>query len=203
MFLYDGGRTPNTRRVRIFLAEKGVEVPMEHIDIAKDEHKTAAFTRLNPLQRIPSLVLDDGAVISESVAICRYFEELHPAPPLFGRDAKEKAMVEMWNRRVELGLFSSIAAVVRHGYPYMAAMEVPQVPEWAAVNRGKVEGQLRFLDGALAGSAFIAGEAFSIADITLLCGIDFMRLPKIALPGDCAHLRRWHAAVSARPSASA
>eukprot|EP01036_Dinobryon_divergens_P002372 gene2372-3122_t len=110
MKLYDGGRTPNPRRVRIFLAEKELSVPLVFIDIAKMEHMSTEFTARNPAQRIPALELDDGTVIAESVAICRYFEEINPAPPLFGTGAKERATVEMWNRQIELGLFNSVAA---------------------------------------------------------------------------------------------
>src|SRR4051794_14140863 len=117
MRLYDGGRAPNPRRVRIFLAEKGMQVPVEHIDLAALQHKSAEFTALNPLQRVPVLVLDDGTVITESIAICRYFEGLRPEPPLFGRGASEEALVEMWNRRVELNLYQAVSAGVRPTHP--------------------------------------------------------------------------------------
>src|SRR5258705_2643531 len=112
MRLYEGGRAPNPRRVRIFLAEKGMQVPVEHIDLASLQHKSAEFTALNPLQRVPVLVLDDGTVITESIAICRYFEGLRPEPPLFGRGATEEALVEMWNRRVELQLYHAGSPLV-------------------------------------------------------------------------------------------
>ncbi|MGL5115351.1 MAG: glutathione S-transferase family protein [Beijerinckiaceae bacterium] len=203
MKLYDGGRAPNPRRVRIFLAEKGVSVPLVQVDFMNLEHKSTAFAEKNPLQRIPVLELDDGTCISETMAICRYFEELHPEPALFGRDAREKAITEMWNRRVELGLFSAVAAVVRHSVPVMAAMEVPQVAAWAEVNRARVPEHLAILDAALGRHAFVAGENYSVADITALAAVDFMRLPRIPIPDSCANIRRWHAEVSARPSANA
>jgi glutathione S-transferase len=203
MKLYDGGRTPNPRRVRIFLAEKGLSLPLEPIDISKLEQRTDAFTAKNPMQRIPILELDDGSVISESVAICRYFEETNPKPPLFGRNPKDCAVVEMWNRRMELGLYESIAAVFRHSHPFMATMEVPQVPDWAESNRSKVQQYLQILDKQLGEHEFITGSHYTIADITAQVAIDFMRLPKIALPEECINIKRWHAAVSARPSASA
>ena len=114
MKLYDGGRAPNPRRVRIFLAEKGISVPMEQVDLGALEQKSAAFTAINPVQRVPALVLDDGTVLTESVAICRYFEALHPEPPLFGRGALSAAQVEMWNRRIELHFLFPVSHVFRN-----------------------------------------------------------------------------------------
>lgn len=131
MQLYDGGRAPNPRRVRIFLAEKGISVPLVPVDLAKGEHKSEAFTRLNHSQRVPLLVLDDGTAIAETIAICRYFEALQPEPNLFGTTALEIAEIEMWQRRVELELLYPLMHVLRHTNPGMAAAEVPQVPAWA------------------------------------------------------------------------
>lgn len=203
MKLYDGGRAPNPRRVRVFLAEKGITVPLEQIDIMKGEHKTPAFTAFNPMQRVPSLVLDDGTAISESIAICRYFEGIQPEPALFGRTPLESALVEMWQRRMEFELLLSIAAVFRHTHPAMAELEVPQVAAWGEANRARVERFLRFLDGHLAGRDFVLGDYYSVADITGMIAVDFLRLPKIAIPEGLGHVRRWHAALAARPSASA
>jgi glutathione S-transferase len=203
MKLYDSGRAPNPRRVRIFLAEKGITLPLEQVDIGKFEHKTAEFTAKNPMQGVPVLELDDGTLISESVAICRYFEELHPTPPLFGTGAVERAVVEMWNRRLDLGLYNSIAAVFRHSHPAMAEREVPQVPEWAAANRDKTNHFLRILDAQLARHTFVTGKTYTIADITAQVAIDFMKLPKLSLPEDCINIPRWHALVSSRASATA
>jgi glutathione S-transferase len=202
--LYDGGRAPNPRRVRVFLAEKGIAMPpLEQIDIGRKEHKTGEFAALNPLQRIPTLVLDDGTAIAESVAICRYFEGLHPEPLLFGRDTKEAALVEMWQRRIEFELLMPVAMAFRHAHPAMAELEVPQVPAWGEANRQKVGQFLLILDRHLAGREFLLGEYFSIAEITGLIALDFMRLPKLAIPEDLVEVRRWHAALAARPSASA
>jgi glutathione S-transferase len=203
MKLYDAGRAPNPRRVRVFLAEKGVTVPIISIDLARLEHKAPAYVAINPLQRTPALELDDGTVISESIAICRYFEELHAEPPLFGTGALERARVEMWQRRLEFGLLGTVAAVFRHLHPAMAEMEVPQVAAWGETNKPRVIEFLRFLDGELADRRFIAGDRFSVADITGLVGLDFMKPAKIALPDEFANVRRWHAALAARPSAQA
>ena len=203
MKLYDAGRAPNPRRVRVFLAEKGVTVPVVSIDLARLEHKAPAYVAVNPLQRTPALELDDGTVITESIAICRYFEELHAEPPLFGTGALERARVEMWQRRLEFGLLGTVAAVFRHLHPAMAEMEVPQVAAWGETNKPRVIEFLRFLDGDLADRRFIAGDRFSIADITGLVGLDFMKPAKLSLPGELVNVRRWHAELAARPSAQA
>ena len=192
---------PNPRRVRIFLAEKGIAVATENRDLMS--LTDAGFTALNIEQRVPVLVLDDGTTIAETVAICRYFEELHPQPALFGRGALGKAHVEMWQRRVELGLFAFVAHAFRHLHPAMAALEVPQVPAWGEANKPKALAALARLDTQLAQHPFIAGEAYSIADITALVAIDFMKPARIPRPAGCPHLDRWHAEVSARPGSAA
>ena len=202
MRLYDGGRAPNPRRVRIFLAEKGMQVPIEHIDLASLQHKSAEFTALNPLQRVPVLVLDDGTVITESIAICRYFEGLRPEPPLFGRGAREEALVEMWNRRVELNLYQAVSAVFRHLHPAMKEMEA-QIPEWGEANRPRVFEFLGLLDRELKDRMFVAGDHYTIADITTLVAVDFMRPAKLIMPEEFVNLRRWHGQVGERPSATA
>src|SRR5215469_15311642 len=203
MKLYDGGRAPNPRRVRIFLAEKGITVPAEQVDLGALAQKSAAFTAINPMQRVPALVLDDGTVIAESIAICRYFEALHPDPPLFGRGALQSALVEMWNRRTELHLFMPASNVFRHLHPAMKEMEQPQVKECGEANKPRVLSFLECLDGELKARDFIAGDDYSVADITTLVAVDFLRVSKMAVPDTLAHLKRWHAAVSARPSSSA
>ena len=203
MKLYDFGRAPNPRRVRVFLAEKGLSVPTEQVDIGAMQQKTAEFTAVNPLQRVPALVLDDGTIIAESMAICRYFEELRPEPPLFGRGAKEVAVVEMWSRRMELHLLAPVAAVFRHLHPAMKEMEQPQVAEWGEANKSKTMELLEFLDGELKGRMFIAGDHYTVADITGMIAVDFMRVSKMAVPERLANIRRWHAQVSERPSAKA
>jgi glutathione S-transferase len=203
MKLYDGGRAPNPRRVRIYLAEKGIQVPTEQVDLGTLQHKSAAFAALNPVQRVPVLVLDDGTVISESIAICRYFEALNPEPSLFGRDAREIAQIEMWNRRIELHLFFPISHVFRNTHPAMKAMEVPQVPAWAEANKPRIAEFLAVLDRELADQPFVTGDRYSVADITALVAVDFMRPAKLTMSGDLKQVQRWHQTVSSRPSASA
>lgn len=200
MRLYDGGRAPNPRRVRIFFAEKGLSLPeLVPIDIAKKEHLTPEFTRINPMRRLPVLELDDGTALAETVAICRYLESLHPEPVLFGADAKEQGQIEMWNRRVELGLFSSVMAVFRHSHPSMVELE-QQVPEWAEANRELIDDHLMIIDLQLAGNPYLCGDRFSVADITAGIAIDFMKPSRIALAEDFSNIRRWHGELSARPS---
>lgn len=200
MKLYDGGRAPNPRRVRIFFAEKGVPLPeLIPVDIAKKEHRTEAFRRINPAQRLPVLQLDDGTALAETIAICRYIEGLHPHPPLFGREAKQQALIEMWNRRIELGLFSSVSAVFRHSHPSMAELEA-QVPEWAEINREQIDDHLLVLELQLAANPFVCGDELTVADITAGIAIDFMKPSRIPLPEDFVHIRRWHGDISARPS---
>jgi len=194
---------PNPRRLRIFLAEKGISVHFEEVDLMAGALKTAEFTALNPMQRVPILVLDDGTVICESVAICRYFEEVQPDPPLFGNGPVGRAMVEMWNRRVEFGLFGAVAAVFRHLNPKMSHLEVPQVAEWGEANKAKVADMLRLLDAVLADRPFIGGSDYSIADITALVAIDFMKPARLDIPVGLDNVARWHKEVSARPSAAA
>ncbi len=203
MKLFDGGRAPNPRRVRVFLAEKGMKVPLVPVDMGAMGHRADEIRVRNPLQRLPVLELDDGTILTESVAICRYFEELQPQPPLFGQGALGKAQVEMWQRRMELELMMRVAHAFRHIHPAMKEWEVPQVPEWGEANKPKVVDFLRFIDGELAGREFIAGDAYSIADITGLIAVDFMKPARIQVPDECANVRRWHEAVSARPSAAA
>ncbi len=203
MKLYNDKTAPNPRRVRIFLAEKGIDIEMVDIDIMAEEHRSDAFTQINPLQRLPVLELDDGRTIAETVAICRYFEEIHPEPPLMGRDTYDRAKTEMWQRHVEMHLFAPISQCMRHLHPRLAILEKPQVKEWGEANRDKSVSAIRWLDSQLGTRAYIAGEEFSIADITGLCAADFARFARIDIPQDCEHFRRWYADVSARPSAAA
>jgi glutathione S-transferase len=187
----------------VFLAEKGIEVPLVPIDMGAMQHRGQEVTSRNPLQRLPVLELDDGTVLTESVAICRYFEELHPEPALFGRRALGKARVEMWQRRMEFNLLYCVAQAFRHIHPAMKEWEVPQVPEWGEANKPKAVEFLHLFDKELASREFAAGDAYSIADITGLIAIDFRKPARIKVPEECANVLRWHASVSSRPSAAA
>ncbi|MBN9259736.1 MAG: glutathione S-transferase [Hyphomicrobium sp.] len=203
MKLLETRMAPNPRRVRIFLAEKGIQVPTEELDLMKGDLKSDNFTKLNKLQRVPVLVLDDGTALCESIAICRYFEELHPEPALFGKGALGKAQVEMWQRRIELGLLASVASAFRHLHPAMAPLEVPQVAAWGEANKPKAQEMLKLLDEQLAGNRYITGDSYSVADITALVAMDFMRVARVQRPEGLANLERWYGEVSTRPSAKA
>jgi glutathione S-transferase len=192
---------PNPRRVRMYLAEKGIDLPETPIDMRKREHKSPEHKARNSLGQIPTLELDDGTSISETVSICRYFEELHPATPLFGTTALEKAQIDMWVRRVEFVLMRPIGNFWVHAHPYTAPL-LTQHKEFGESNRETVAGAMHWFDRELAGHDFIAGEAFTIADICALSAIDFAQWIGLEMPDDAANLRAWHARVSARPSAS-
>ena len=202
MKLLEFTAAPNPRRVRVFLAEKGINVPTEQVDISKAANREPAFLAKNPMGGVPILELDDGTIIAESVAICRYFEELHPEPPLLGVDATDRALVEMWNRRMELYLLSNSAGAFRMTHEFFKG-RIRQVPEYGEVCREAALKQLEFLDDVLADREFIAGERYTIADITALIGIDFGRVTGIRIADGQKNLARWHQAVSTRPSAKA
>ena len=205
MKLYTFSGAPNPRRVHIYLAEKGIEVPFERVDIMKRENRTPEFLRdVNVMGGLPVLELDDGSHIAESVAICRYFEAVQPDPPLFGRTPYEQAVVEMWTRRMELNFMVPVGMVWIHGSPLTKSVMKHQLPEAAEQYRGVVERYFEFLDGQLAQRRFIAGDAFSIADIVALCTLDFgAQLNELRPTAEQTHLARWHDAVSSRPSAKA
>lgn len=203
MKLFDGGRAPNPRRVRVFLSEKGIDVPLVPVDMGALGHREEPVASRNPLRRLPVLDLDDGTVITESVAICRYFDELQPEPALFGKGALGKALVEMWQRRMELNLLSSVAQAFRHIHPAMKEWEVPQIPEWGEANKPKAIEFLQLLDKELSTRQFAAGDDYSIADITGMIAIDFMRPARIPLPEEFSNVTRWYAELRTRPSANA
>ncbi|MEM9178350.1 MAG: glutathione S-transferase family protein [Pseudomonadota bacterium] len=203
MKLYDYKAGPNPRRVRIFLAEKGIDVPLAHTDIVKREQKTPEFLAKNPIGSIPVLELEDGTCISESVAICRYFEELHPEPPLFGRTPLEKAQIEMWLRRVELNFMVPVGLVWIHGHPLTAHL-IKQIPEAAEQNRKRTQIGYALLNEQLANHDFVAGDDYSVVDAVLLASLDFANgLVGVPYDSSLTHLKRWHENVSARPSAEA
>jgi glutathione S-transferase len=200
--IYDFTMAPNPRRVRIFLAEKGISVPLEQIDIFKGINRQPDFLKKNSLGGLPVLELDDGRHLAESVAICRYFELLHPEPALFGKGAFEQANVEMWNRRIELALFVPVGMVWGHLHE-LTRTRIKQIPEAGHQARKTVEQRYDWLDRELEGKQFLAGDKYSIADITALVVIDFAKFNNIAIQPEQKNLARWHQAVSTRPSASA
>ena len=202
MKLYDFTRAPNPRRVRVFLAEKGITVPMEQVDLFTGANRTPAALRRNPYGGLPVLELDDGTCIAESVAICRYFEDLHPQPALMGVDAKDRAVVEMWNRRMELVLFAHIARYFQHTSEIFKT-RIKQIAEVAEVAREASLAQMRMIDGLIAGRRFIAGERYTIADITAMVALGLGAVVGLTVDPGLANLTRWYGEVSARPSARA
>ena len=204
MLFYDAPNpAPNPRRVRIFLAEKGITVPTIELSIIKGEHKASEFTAKYPQGQLPVLELDDGQILGESVAICRYFEALHPEPPLFGTDPLSIAEIDMWVRRVEFTLMQPIGQIWAHTHPFTARVVVPQYTEFGESNRPKALAAMKRMDEALQGRVFLAGDAYSVADIILLITIDFAAFIGVAMPEDLLALLGWHERVSARPSAAA
>ena len=202
MIFYDGGGAPNARRVRIYLSEKGLDIPMKTIDIMKGEHKTDEYKKISPLSQVPALELDDGTFITESIAICRYFEALNPDPNLMGTDPNEIAIIEMWQRRLELLLMIPIASVFRHGHPAMAHLE-NQVIEWSEANKPRILGFYNWLDKQLKGKDFICLDRYTLADVTALTCFEFAKWPKINIPEDCLNLKKYYQMLSDRPSAKA
>ena len=193
---------PNPRRVRIFLAEKGIELSETTVDLRKREHKSDAHRARNSLGQVPTLELDDGTCISETVAICRYFEEMQPEPRLFGATPVERAHVDMWVRRIEFMLMMPVGNFWRHAHPFTAAL-LTQYTDFGESNRNAYAGAQRWLDRELNGREFIVGAAYSMADICALSSVDFATWIGLELDPKLTNLAAWHARVSARPSASA
>jgi glutathione S-transferase len=193
---------PNPRRVRIFLAEKGIDLPETPLDLRKREHKSDEHRARNSLGQVPTLELDDGACISETVAICRYFEEIQPQPPLFGATPAEKANVDMWVRRIEFIMMTPVGNFWRHAHPYTAAL-LTQYKDFGESNRQAYMAAQRWLDRELDGRAFVAGEAYTMADICALSTMDFASWIGLETEPQLANLAAWHERVSARPSAAA
>ncbi len=200
MKIYDTKTAPTPRRVRIFLAEKGIEVPYVQIDIASGENLSQEMRQKNPIGKVPVLELDDGTCISESDAICLYFESLHPEPSLMGATPLEKATIAMWQRQVELCLFNQVGMCFQHttGYFKDRMTPVPEYGKEAGINAAKY---LNVLEKRLAESEFIVSDKLSIVDITALCAIDFARVVDIRLSPEQTNLQRWYSEMSARPSA--
>ena len=202
MKLYTTTLAPNPRRVRIFMEEKGIEIPVQEISIMEGEHKQEEYNKISSSSKVPALELDDGTVITESMAICRYLELLHPEPALFGSSKVEQAKIEMESRRIELELMLPIASAFRHTHPAAAALENPQIEEYGIAQRENAINRLNLLDEELGEQKFIAGDDYSVADITALCAIDFGGLAQIEVPSSLVNLSRWQENMRSRPSSA-
>lgn len=209
MKFYDYSAAPSPRRVRIFMAEKGLDIPTVQVDLRKGEHLAEPFRSLNPWCTVPVLELDDGSTLSEAVAVCRYLEETHPEPPLMGVDARDRAVVAMWEHRFEIDGFLAVTEAFRNHAKGLAGRAltgpegVEQIPELVQRGRARVERFFTALDTQLTHHPFVAGERYTIADITAQVAVDYAGWIKMSLPEDHRHAADWHRRVSQRPSASA
>lgn len=204
MLLYGSRMAPNSDRVEMFLHEKGVEIPFRQVNLMQGEHHGEDYKAIAPNRRVPALQLDDGNVIRESIAICRYIEELHPEPALFGRSALERAQVEMYQRLMELELMMPIAMCFRHGHPAAKALEPIQVAEFAQLQRDVALKRIKVLNKELAEREFLLGDYFSVADISAYIALGFGRISKLNPDAEQhPHVVRYMQAIAARPSAQA
>lgn len=209
MQLYDFAPAPSPRRVRIFLAEKGVSIPTVQVNLRNGEQLSDSFRKLNPWCTVPVLELDDGTTISEAIAVCQYLEAAYPEPPLMGRTPEEKGVIAMWEHRAENDGFAAAAEALRNSTPGMRGRALPgasnfeQIPALAERGKTRVLQFFQALDVRLAESEYLAGPVYTVADITAQVVVDFAGWLKLTLGEDLVHARRWHAAVSSRPSAKA
>jgi glutathione S-transferase len=197
--LYHQPRAPNPRRVNIFLAEKGIEIERVDIDLMAGEHKQPGYLAKIGVAQVPALELDDGTILTESVAICRYLEALQPEPNMMGRDVMEQITIEKWQRLVEFRLFATVAACFRHTNPHLGVLE-DQCADWGEVNRGRLDARLGELDRRLEGRDWIAADRLTIADITAIVAVDFLRVVKHPIPESYTNLLAWLERMRARPS---
>lgn len=203
MKLYDFVGAPNPRKLRVYLAEKGIEVPVEQVDLMTGQNRTPEFLeKKNPLGGLPVLELDDGSCLTESLAIIEYFEELHPSPPLLGTSPLERARVREAERICEIGVLNNVGTIFQNTHPFFAG-RVKQVPQAAENARGRLDNALRVIDARLAGQPFVAGDTPTIADCTLLAALEFADFGGIEIDPELQHVQRWHAEFKKRPSASA
>lgn len=203
MKLHQSKRAPNPRRVRWFMAEKGIEdIEIVEVDIFGGDHRTPGYLAMAGLPHVPALELDDGTGITESIAICRYLEHLYPEPNMFGTTPLEMAVIEMWTRRAEMMVATPLMLTVRHAHPALAALE-EQLPEIAEAQRPAAERGLQVLDQRLGQNTFIAADRITMADIVAFTAIDFARMVKFRPAEELRHVARWTDAMRARPAASA
>ena len=199
MKLWSAAVAPNPRRVEIYLMEKGIEVETENVDLGAKANYEPEFVAKNSLARVPVLELDDGTFLAESKAICRYFEETHPEPPLLGSDIQERALIEMWDRRMESELMGNITGAFRHLHPYWDG-RIEQIPAYGEICKKNAEDRMAWLDGELADRNYIAGDRFTLADITAICAFGIGRVAKIRIPEELKNLTEWNDRMSARDS---
>jgi glutathione S-transferase len=202
MKLFVAALAPNPDRVKYFLKEKGKWDAIDHseVNIIKQEHREAEYRRHSPLSQVPVLVLDDGTSITESRAICTFFEGMFPEPNLMGVDYKERAVIEMWDRRIELLYFMQIAHWFRNSHPAMAELEKPQSKEWAEISSGRAKKTAEFLDFRLGESEFVAGDRFTIADITLHVALGFGKIVKYRPWEEHPNIAAWRERMLTRPA---
>ncbi|MEM9044906.1 MAG: glutathione binding-like protein [Pseudomonadota bacterium] len=201
VLLYDQPRAPNPMRLNLFLAEKSVSIPRKLVDLMANEHKSQEYLDKVGQAICPALELSDGSVLTETVVIARYVEALHPEPNMFGTSPQEMAEIEMWQRRVEFGLWAAAGQCFRHTNPHLAVLE-DQVPEWGEINRSRIEGHLRMLDDRLAGRDYLAADRMTIADVTAFVAMGFTRIIKYKIPEGLDNLSAWRDRIAARPSSA-
>ncbi len=201
MKLYTTERAPNPMRVKFFLLEKGMwdSVPRQEINLVGGESQSAEYRAISPFGQVPALELDDGRVLTESKAIQIYFEAMYPEPNLMGRDGPERAFIEMWDRRIEFQVMLAVAMWVRHGHPAMVALENPQCADWAKVNEGRTARMFDWLEGHFGAQDFVAGERFTVADVTLWAATGFARLMKFRAGDGRPNFAAWEARMKSRP----
>lgn len=209
MKLYHSVSSPNSRRVRIFIAEKGLSIPFVTVDLGKGEQHSDAYRAINARRVVPTLVLEDGTAIGEVPAICRYIEEIHPTPPLLGKTGREKALVAMWERRAELEGFAAVMEAIRNSSPGLKGRAIAgphdyeQIPALAERSKLRVKNFFADFDDRLDEASFVAGQHFSVADITVLVTVDFAaKAINFPIPDEHRSLRRWYDAISSRASAA-
>lgn len=207
MRIYDWHIAPNPRRLHIFIAEKGLNIPL--VEVGTDKLTlNDAYKSKYPHAMVPMLELDDGTCIGEAMAIARYLEELYPEPPLFGTEPKERAFIDMWEKRANEEGMLAASELFRNTAPTFAdrglpgsAQPIAQIPELTKRARERMARFYVKFNEQLADKPFVAGNRYSVADITTLCAVDFGKWSELDIPAECTHLRRWYEAVSARPSA--
>jgi glutathione S-transferase len=202
MKLYDFAGAPNPKKVRVYLAEKGITVPTEQVNIVTGENRTPEFLKKNPLGGLPVLEFDDGSYLTESLAIMEYFEDLHPSPPMIGTSPLERGRVRELERIADLGVLLRVATIFQNTHPFMAS-RLKQSADTADNARNQLATFLKVIDGRIGTHPFVAGEKPSIADCTLLAALDFAEFAQVQIDPGCANVARWYSGFKRRSSAQA